>query len=264
MLSFAHRKSSSGSHPKVEHLIETAEEKASHRVTSKADPTKAINEAQPGQRPQARFGGEASAGYYNNRVSMGRPDSFIDNYGNSPTQPGYGRRIGQRANSDPALYGTNSHSLYPVHSYQQSYDTVASASGNESHNTDPWGNSTDPSSENSSIDRVQAPKPDAAESYGFNGLGGAPQFQGPILEENGTNSPSYGQAGYGQPQKPIKGSPLHPRNAGPPAPPPHGVPHQVPPRVPIKLGTSPGNDRPLSNAPGEKRKSWLKRRFSKG
>ncbi|KAL9006461.1 MAG: hypothetical protein Q9188_000769 [Gyalolechia gomerana] len=303
MLSFTHRKSSSGSHPNFEHLTETAEEKASHRFTSKADPTKAINEAQPadpdrsnptrprlerpldtirafeaaidgsyergpnlraGQRPQARFGSETSAGYYNNRMSMGRQDSLIDNYGNSPAQPGYGRRIGQRVNSDPALYGANSHSLYPAHGYQQSYDTVASASGNESHNTDPWGNSTDPSSENSSIDRVQAPKPDAAESYGFNGFGGAPQFQGPILEESGANSPSYGQVGYGQPQNSIKGSPLHPRNAGPPAPPPHGIPHQIPPRVPIKLGSSPGQDRPLPNAPGEKRKSWLKRRFSKG
>lgn len=347
MLSFTHRKNSSGSHPRVENLTETTEEKASHRVTSKADPTKAINEAQPvaqalekptlesirsiqhrdrygnlitdpdrsnptrprlerpldtirafeaaidgsyerrpssradladgfngqskrnslyqGQRPQARSGSEAPAGYYNNRVGMGRPDSFVDNHGNGYTQPGYGRRISQRVHSDPALYGTNSHSLYPAHGYQQSYDTVASASGNESHNTDPWGNSTDPSSENSSIDRVQAPKPDAAENYGFNGFGGAPQFQGPILEESGVNSPSYGQFGYGQNQNQnlTKGSPLSPRNVGPPAPPPHGTPYQIPAKIPIKLGTSPSSDRPLPSAPGEKRKSWLKRRFSK-
>lgn len=49
MLSFTHRKSSSSSQVKVDNLIETHAEKASHRVTSKADPTKAINEAQPGQ-----------------------------------------------------------------------------------------------------------------------------------------------------------------------------------------------------------------------
>lgn len=194
---------------------------------------------------------------------MGRPDSFVDNYANGCTQPGYGRRISQRVHSDPALYGTNSHNLYPAYGYQQSYDTVASASGNESHNTDPWGNSTDPSSENSSIDRIQVPKPDAAENYGFNGFGGAPQFQGPILEESSINSPSYGQLGYGQGQNPIK-SPLPPRNVGPPAPPPHGVSHQIHPKVPIKLGTSPGTDRPLPSAPREKRQSWLKRRFSKG
>ena len=197
-------------------------------------------------------------------MSIGRPDSLIDSYGSSPNQPGYGRRISQRVSSDPALYGTNSHGLYPAHGYHQSYDTVASASGNESHNTDPWGNSTDPSSENSSIDRVTAAKPDPAETYGFNGFGGAPHFQGPILEENGVNSPSYGQIGYGQPQNSANGAPHHSRNAGPPAPPPHGIPSQIPSRATIKLGNAPGKDRPLPNAPVEKRRSWLKRRFSKG
>ncbi|KAL8842423.1 MAG: hypothetical protein Q9170_000551 [Blastenia crenularia] len=337
MLSFTHRKSSSGSHPKVDNLTETAQEKASHRVTSKADPTKAINEAQPvaraleestlesiraiqhkdrygnlitdpdrsnptrprlerpldtirafeaaidgsyertppsradtvdafngqRQRPQQRYGGEASVGHNNNRMSIGRPDSYIDSYGGSPNQPGSGRRIGQRVTSDPVQYGTNSHGLYPAHGYHQSFDTVASASGNESHNTDPWGNSTDPSSENSSIDRVQAQKPDPTETYGFNGFGGAPQFQGPILEENGVNSPSYGQVGYGQPQGSMNGSPLHSRNGGLSAPPQHGASNQTSPRVPIKLGNLPGKGRPLPDAPAERRKSWLKRRFSK-
>lgn len=193
---------------------------------------------------------------------MGRPDSYIDNYGGSPNQPGYGRRVSQRVSSDPALYGTNSHSLYPAHGYHQSYDTVASASGNESHNTDPWGNSTDPSSENSSIDRVQVPKPESVDTYGFNGFGGAPQFQGSIMEEDDLNSPAYGHMGYGQPQKPMNGSPTHRRNGLPPPPPPHGV-RNHPPKVPIKLGSSPATDRPSPSAPAEKRKSWLKRRLSK-
>lgn len=51
MLSFTgaiHRRSGSGSSPTVEDLTESPKEKASHRVTSKADPTKAMNEAQPG------------------------------------------------------------------------------------------------------------------------------------------------------------------------------------------------------------------------
>lgn len=56
MLSFTHRKSSSSSHVKVGDLTETTEEKASHRVTSKADPTKAINEAQPSRYSQAYDG----------------------------------------------------------------------------------------------------------------------------------------------------------------------------------------------------------------
>ncbi|KAL9020996.1 MAG: hypothetical protein Q9185_001823 [Variospora sp. 1 TL-2023] len=308
MLSFTHRRSSSGSHPKVENLTETTEEKASHRVTSKADPTKAINELQPtdpdrsnptrprlerpldtirafeaaidgsyerrppsrggtfhkaikNDRPQHKIGSETISGHYSNRLSTGRPDSYADNY--VPNQPGYGRRIRQRVNSDPTLYGSNNHGLYPAHVYHQSYDTAASGSGNESHNTDPWGNSTDPSSENSSIDRIQVPKPDPAETYGFNGFGGAPHFQGPILEENGVNSPAYGQIGYGQAKKTVMGSPTHSRNGFHPAPPSHGTRDQAPPRAPIRLGNPPATERPMPSASGEKRKSWLKRRFSK-
>lgn len=46
MLSF--RKASSGSIPKVD-ATETAKEKAAFHINTKADPTKAINEAQPGK-----------------------------------------------------------------------------------------------------------------------------------------------------------------------------------------------------------------------
>ena len=45
MLSF--RKSSSSSVPKVD-ATETAKEKAAFHINTKADPTKAINEAEPG------------------------------------------------------------------------------------------------------------------------------------------------------------------------------------------------------------------------
>ncbi|KAL8694428.1 MAG: hypothetical protein Q9218_000920 [Villophora microphyllina] len=304
MLSFTHRKSSSGSHVKVENLTETAEEKASHRFTSKADPSKAINEAQPdladgnnlqskrnsyyqgndayptlvllcnladsdnpsGQRPQQRHWAEASSGYYNNRTSVARPDSYIDGYGGNPSQLAYGRRVNQRVNSDPTLYGSNAApNVYPTHGYHQSYDTVASGSGNESHNTDPWGNTTDPSSENSSIDRVQqAPKSDLAETYGFNGFGGVPQFPGPILEDHAMDGSSYGNpSAYGQPQKAMNGFSAHNKTTLPPTPPPHVLPKQNPPRVPIKLGNSPVKDRSSSQPNGEKRKSWLKRRFSR-
>ncbi|KAL8979537.1 MAG: hypothetical protein Q9177_006115 [Variospora cf. flavescens] len=214
-----------------------------------------------GQRPQHKIGSENISGHYSNHLSTGRPDSYLDNY--VPNQPGYGRRIRQRVNSDPTLSGSNSHGLYPAHVYHQSYDTAASGSGNESHNTDPWGNSTDPSSENSSIDRIQVPKPDPAETYGFNGYGGVPHFQGPILEENGANSPAYGQIGYGQAKKTVMGSPTHSRNGFHPAPPSHGTRDQAPPRAPIRLGNPPATERPMPSAPGEKRKSWLKRRFSK-
>jgi len=211
-------------------------------------------------------------GYNGNRNSTVRPDSYIDNYAPPPpTHNPQGRRFGPKVNSDPTLYGQNSHSgpgVYPSHGYQQSYDTVASSSGNASHATDQWGNSTDPSSENSSIDRVpQAPKPDLGEAYGFNGFGGAPQFQGPILEEHGQEYPAYGQPGYGQRQNAAGTGYQHSGNgSGPPAPPQHVAPRESVPRVPIKLGDSPraaNTARAPSAANSEKRKSWLRRRFSR-
>lgn len=197
-------------------------------------------------------------------MSHSRPDSIIDNYGHAPSQYGSGRRFGPRNHSDPALYGhNNTQGVYPSHGHQQSYDTVASAS-NGSHATDQWGNSTDPSSENSSIDRVQtAPKSDLGEAYGFNGFGGAPQFQGPILEEHGQGAPGYGHPGYGQSQVAAGNGPPYQGNAAP-APPPHAPPKDTGPKVPIKLGSSAVGSRPPPPVDTDKRKSWLKRRFSKG
>lgn len=50
ILSFSGNKKrkSSGSFSRSD-LVETSKEKAANRMTSKADPTKAINEAQPGE-----------------------------------------------------------------------------------------------------------------------------------------------------------------------------------------------------------------------
>ena len=44
---------------------------------------------------------------------------------------------------------------YAQQGYHKSYDNVTAASGSGSGNTDPYGNSTDPSSINSSFDRLQ-------------------------------------------------------------------------------------------------------------
>lgn len=220
--------------------------------------------------------------YYGNRNGDGsRPDSYIDPYGNSPNQygnnninNGHGhnrQRFGPRNHSDPALFGhaNAQNGVYPSHGQQQSYDTVASAS-NGSHATDQWGTSTDPSSENSSIDRVQpAAKPDIGEAYGFNGFGAGPQFQGPILEEHGQGAPGYGQPGYGQEQV-AAGNGYPYQGNGAPAPPPHASSKNSVSKVPIKLGSgsAPNTAAPISRQPSapasnEKRKSWLKKRFSK-
>ena len=221
-------------------------------------------------------------------MGNGRPESYYDNI-NPPSASYNGtnnRRFGPRNHSDPTLYGNNysnniHRGAYPSHGHQPSYETVGTAS-NGSHVTDPWGNSTDPSSENSSIDRAQpAAKTEPSDNYGFSGFGNGPQFQGPILEEHGLNLPSYGQPGYGQSQMlssnangyPYQGNDVHPHI--PPHVPPHGAPispprEKAPPRVPIKLGANDPSNR-KDNSRGakldtehDKRKSWIKKRFSRG
>ncbi len=172
-------------------------------------------------------------------------------------------------NSEPALNSyNNSQGVYPSHGYQQSQDTVTTGVSSGSHGTDQWGNSTDPSSENSSIDRIQqAGKPDTGDNYGLNGSGGAPQFQGPIHEEYGQGQPGYGyQAPMDHPAE-TRG---YQGSSGPLAGPPQVPPKENTPRPVIKLGSSSGaagNPTPQtmpSGDVGEKRKSWFKKRFSKG
>ncbi|KAI9812426.1 MAG: hypothetical protein M1827_004657 [Pycnora praestabilis] len=216
----------------------------------------------------ARFPQEG--GYNGHRAAPSRPDSFVDNYGSlaQHNQPRAGR-FNQRMNSEPALNSyNNSHGVYPSHGYQQSQDTVNTGVSNGSHGTDPWGNSTDPSSENSSLDRIQQlGKPDTGELSGFNGFGGAPHFQDPILEEY-----DHGQPGYGGPQPMSSGGEAQAYQYGstPPSVPPHVPPKQGVPRTLIKLGSSSNNPTessvytPTRPEVGEKRKSWFKKRFSKG
>lgn len=220
------------------------------------------------QRPAAEYNG-----YYGNRMSYKRPESYAENSGTSHDPYGSGRRGIPRNQSEPMLNGqsnaqsnvqpngsSNAQGVYPSHAHQQSYDTVGTASYG-SDGTHQWGNSTDPSSENSSIDRVQPPqKPDLGEVYGFNGFGGAPQFQGPILEEHGQGTPGYGQPGYGKGQAVAGvGNPYQGNGAAPP-PPPH---KETRPRVPIKLGAPSVASRAPPAVDSDKRKSWLKRRFSR-
>lgn len=212
----------------------------------------------PRQRPQGDTGG-----FYSNRMPS-RPDSSFDNYASPPNQPGNPRRPNVRMNSDPVLYGNSNQANYPSPAYSQSYDTGGSTSANESHGTDQWGNSTDPSSENSSIDRIQpATKPDLGEVYGFNGFGGAPKFQGPILEEHGQGAPTYGQPGYGNSQMAPGRAQAFQGNGHSkgPTPPPHNFSGKPTPNEPIKLGNSSAANL-SSNPSGKKRMNWIQRRLS--
>jgi len=217
--------------------------------------------SQAGQEDRSRFpqngyhgGGGRSQSYRTDSYvegrsnGMARPDSYYhmnDNAG-PPNGPGYynpSRARYPRTASEPHF--NNGQGVYPGPGNQHSYETVTTASGSGS-SPDTMGYSTDPSSENSSVDRYGPPQQkEPMDNYGFNGFGGNAPIQPPgynINEQqqyygsNGTQQQSYGQP----PQVPRK---EHPES-----------------RVPIKLGAGENGGSP---SPGEKRKSWFGKRFSK-
>ncbi|KAI9687307.1 MAG: hypothetical protein M1822_002350 [Bathelium mastoideum] len=225
-------------------------------------------------------------GYYGSRAPTARPDSYYhDGYGAGPAPPRH--RYGQRLNSEPTLARHNNmnpghgHGVYPSHGYHQSHDTVNTGMSNGSESTGQWANSTDPSSENSSIDRVNAStvKQEPQETYGLTGFGGAPNLQGPILEEYGTGShgAAYPVPNMGRmPGQNVAGAFPHQQyRDAPPAVPPKAGQLQGQRKL-MKLNSAPD---PSSNAEvgapiqpqlshtpsekSEKRKSWFKRRFSR-
>ena len=174
---------------------------------------------------------------------------------------------------------------YLAHSYHDSHDTVntGESSGSQS---EPWTNSTDPSSENSSVDRIQSAANNNKmeyDAYGGQYSRGSPRPQ-PIQEEYSHDGRLYAQQQrYPQPPPPQgytvpSAAPYGQRGLGSRGPPPPPPPqHSQQPRQPIKLGVSGVSDGPKPAAPpsnvpklqktpsdGGKRRSWLKRRFSKG
>lgn len=178
---------------------------------------------------------------YGNRGYPSRPESYVESYGGpSYSQHGYSNgpprvpRHGGRPNGDPwnDAYGQQ-------HNYQ-SYDNATSGSGSGSHSMDQLANSTDPSSLNSSMDRLQQQqhqqqlKQEAqmAEAYGFTGFGHDPQletsqppfqsyagYNGAGAAENGMN-PSSQDAYTSQalappvPQKDARPNPVQAPNKG--------------------------------------------------
>jgi len=148
---------------------------------------------------------------------------------NGPPRQRYGSRM-QSESATPG-YGRP----YPQNHYHQSQDTMNTGVTNGSDSTGPWANSTDPSSENSSIDKnLNVAKGDGY-GYGSNG------YESHTIQEEGA----------------------YPQHGGPVQPPPAT-------RRPIPLGNSgPTPAAPPSSLPSttrsepEKKKGWLKRRFSK-
>jgi hypothetical protein len=191
-------------------------------------------------------------GYETNRYSQGgngyhsnrRSDNFNDGQQQQQQRMRYGPRGGSYTHGSN---GHNGNGVYPQPSYHQSHDTVTSGQTYNSDSTGPWANGTDPSSENSSLDRINATNPQQDNVYGGQkGYGGYPR----AIPEDGQYNAQQ-QQGYG---------------GGGPVQPPNGQ------RKPIALGGGGESDfaaPPRSNLPStarpepEKKKSWLKRRFSK-
>ncbi|KAI9749580.1 MAG: hypothetical protein M1815_002408 [Lichina confinis] len=222
----------------------------------------------PAYHHQAPSRAATDHGYYGHRMSSSRPESYVDGYGHQGT-PYRPRFVPSRMTSDAAGYGPrHGPPVYPSQSYHRSYDTVTSGSGGSHNSTDQWGNSTDPSSENSSVDRIQqAPppppppkQPDLGEAYGFTGFGDVPPLDTPTYDRGPVNYPVA--------DEPQRG-------------PASGVAEEVAPRVPPhlpakdsayaaggpnKLGSSnssAGSSAATPESKEKKRKGWF-RRFSKG
>jgi hypothetical protein len=202
--------------------------------------------------------------YYGGRSQSYRPDSYYESngnhYGNYGQSNGYqpSRARFPRTASEPAF--NNGNGLYPANGQQRSYETVTAPGSGSS--GEAAGYSTDPSSENSSLDRIQTmQKAEPVDNYGFNGFDSSQQ---PQLRQIGPNS--YGGYPGQQAEMPAINGYQGQGNGMPPLVPRKGI-QGAPPRVPIKLGTSAGGGNPGTyEAPkpvNEKRKSWFGKRFSR-
>ncbi|KAH8694035.1 hypothetical protein BGW36DRAFT_214605 [Talaromyces proteolyticus] len=225
-------------------------------------------------RPGSYYGGNGGGGHgsnnysdtYNGRPANSRPESYVDYGASSSNHYPYNQhtsrasrpRYGGRMNSDYNNGGSGQH-FYPNSSYQRSNDNVTAGSG--SANTDQWGNSTDPSSVNSSFDRLQQQAQSAQqkqdiqrppETYGFNGFPAGPQvdtsFQAPP-------PPVHRQPGYVNGANGSSGHPL------PPPPLSKDLNQGVSNARTSLRKAAPSNTAPAATA--SKRTSWFKRRFSK-
>ena len=208
----------------------------------------------------------------------GRPESYIDssmygsaNHRSSAPFGGSQRRgfgPGNRNNSDPLMYGNGTHLQPRKDPYQVSYDSGGSSGG--SGGTENWNPSTDPSSPNSSVDRFQAqppppPKHDLGEQYGFSGFGNGPQTNLDYSYQPQQQSNGFSRQ-YSNQSNPAP----YQRGDGAPPPPPHkgygqsSFTNNERPRGTLSKAPSYGQaTQPQRPEAGDKRKSWLMRRFSR-
>ena len=181
--------------------------------------------------------------------------------GNShgPPPPNQGRRGYPRMASEPPPFAPGYRQQgpgdYTIPNNHRSYETVASTSGSGS-SAEPLGYQTDPtSSDNSSVERMQAAQKPQQSQQPLNDYGIG-------FSQNSTYQPPAFTVGYqgAGPGREPNGQPPH----GGPA----GFGGSRPPPVPAK-GPAPILRKPTAEqiqqrpSPPEKRKSWFTRRFSK-
>lgn len=182
-----------------------------------------------------------------------------DYHGNNNAPNGYTHHAyAQNGYAQSNGYGQNG---YAQNGYHKSYENMTAASGSAS-NTEPWGNSTDPSSVNSSIDHLQQQQRmeerPVADSFGFQGFGPGPNLN---------NGKAMASGGAGPERIPIalgnNNSSVAPATAASNVGGPVGGGGAAPTRRHLRKSTNVSNNVPDKSAGDTKRKSWFKRRFSK-
>lgn len=202
----------------------------------------------PQQRPRP---GPGAGGYYRNSSYGMRPEAFAEEP--ALPQPPYGRPPRQQG---PSHYANGESSSPPGHSYQQSYETMTSGS-------EDYGKSTNPSSQNSSFDRLHQMHGRKPDEYGHydeiqpvqppNGYGQYPQYGGYQNQNPNMNGYANGQINGQMNGQMQRGGPMPPAANNP--------------RIPIKLTTSNSGPPPtmadLNKELPAKRQSWFKRKISR-
>ncbi|RHZ47059.1 uncharacterized protein CDV56_102780 [Aspergillus thermomutatus] len=186
------------------------------------------------------------SGYFTQRGTYSRPESYVDTYNSQPQDNSYypyNQGGSRRPRPNPRMYTeqtgySNGSNGYAQHSYQKSYDNITAVSGSGGSHTDAWGNSTDPSSVNSSIDQLSQQL-----QFGQQGFNSQPNLNGYAPAPAKTPVHSFGQAPASDPNAggPVGGTPAA-----------ASAPNRRQLRKSVNMSDT-----------GDKRKSWFKRKFGK-